>query len=50
MAAKRKFLSLEEKCNAIKLLDNGMPAYKVAEQLGVGKRRFKTYVNEKLRS
>jgi hypothetical protein len=37
MAAKRKFLSLEEKCSAIKLLENGMPAYTVAEQLGVGK-------------
>ncbi|KAG1651342.1 Tigger transposable element-derived protein 4 [Nymphon striatum] len=37
MAAKRKFLSLDEKLKAINLLEKGSPAYKVAEEFGVGK-------------
>ena len=31
------FCSLEEKCYAINLIDSGMPAYTIAEQLGVVK-------------
>ncbi|KAG1687723.1 hypothetical protein GQR58_008296 [Nymphon striatum] len=37
MAAKRKFLSLDEKSKAINRLEKGSPAYKVAEEFGVGK-------------
>ncbi|KAG1688198.1 Apoptotic chromatin condensation inducer in the nucleus [Nymphon striatum] len=34
MAAKRKFLLLDEKLKAINLLEKGSPAYKVAEEFG----------------
>ena len=34
---KRKLLTLEQKVDAIKLLDSGKAAYKIAEQYGVGK-------------
>ena len=35
--AKRKVLTLEQRIEAIKLMDAGKPAYKVAEEFGVGK-------------
>ena len=34
---KRKLLTLEQKVDAIKLLDSGKAAYKITEQYGVGK-------------
>ena len=37
MATKRKVSTLEQRVDAIKLLDSGKPAYKVAEDFGVGK-------------
>ena len=37
MATKRKVLTLDQRVEAIKLLDSGKPAYKVAEDFGVGK-------------
>lgn len=37
MATKRKVSTLDQRVEAIKLLDSGKPAYKVAEDFGVGK-------------
>ena len=37
MAKKRKVLTLDQRVEAIKLLDSGKPAYKVAEDFGMGK-------------
>lgn len=37
MATKRKVSTLEQRVDAIKLLDSGKPAYKIAEDFGVGK-------------
>jgi kinesin family protein 6/9 len=37
MATKRKVLTLDQRVEAIKLLDSGKPAYKVAEDFGMGK-------------
>jgi len=34
---KRIVLTLEQKINAIKRLDQGTPAYKIASEMGVGK-------------
>jgi hypothetical protein len=34
---KRVVLTLEKKIDAIKRLDQGVPAYKIAEEMGVGK-------------
>ena len=39
---KRKLLTLEEKVQAIKLLDAGKPAYQVAEDFGVGKTQIQS--------
>jgi kinesin family protein 6/9 len=39
---KRKVLSLEEKVQAIILLDAGKPVYKVAEDFGVGKTQIQS--------
>ena len=39
---KRKVLTLEERVQAIKVLDAGRPAYKVAEDFGVGKTQIQS--------
>lgn len=39
---KRIVLTLEEKIQAIKKLDAGTPAYKIAEEMGVGKTQIQT--------
>ena len=39
---KRKVLNLEERVQAIKLLDTGKPAYKVVEDFGVGKTQIQS--------
>ncbi|KAG1706976.1 2-(3-amino-3-carboxypropyl)histidine synthase subunit 2 [Nymphon striatum] len=47
MAAKRKFLSLDKKLKAINLLGKGSPAYKVAEEFGVGKTQIQNLLKRK---
>jgi hypothetical protein len=37
-----KHVTLEEKIQAIKKLDAGTPAYKIAEEMGVGKTQIQT--------
>jgi transposase len=39
---KRKVLTLEERVQAIKLIDAGKSAYKVAEDFGVGKTQIQS--------
>lgn len=41
MATKQKLLFLEQKVEAIKLLDTRKSAYKIAEEFGVGKTQIK---------
>lgn len=45
---KRKALNLDQKVEAIKLLDSGKPAYKVAEIYGVGKTQIQNLRKRKL--
>jgi len=42
MSSKRKVLTLQQKYDAIKLLDSGRQAYKIAADLGVGKTQIQT--------
>ena len=46
--AKRKVLTLEQRIEAIKLMNAGKPAYKVAEEFGVGKTQIQNLRKRKV--
>ena len=46
--AKRKVLTLEQRIEAIKLMDAGKPAYKVVEEFGVGKTQIQNLRKRKV--